>query len=108
MNAVKAKVLAALQRFHVFRGDAVDPGGHGGAVLLDVGIHPARETGENPVDLRINLIAVFDHGLLRAQQTLQVIAVPAIFVRDESQVPVAERWKALALPLAAPGRRDTG
>jgi uncharacterized oligopeptide transporter (OPT) family protein len=65
--AIEAHVIAPLQRFYVFRADAVYPRGNASAVFANIGIHAARECIEKAINYGINLCFVIDDTLPRSQ-----------------------------------------
>src|SRR5215470_7951651 len=88
---------ATAHRFDIFRGHRIDPCRHLRAMLLDIGVYAMREGGQDLVHVSVDLVLVLNHTFLRAEQTLQVISIPTVFVRDEVQVAISERAKSLDL-----------
>jgi len=86
VNAVEAHIVAALQCLDVFWCYVIDPLRNRSAMLMDVCIYAARKRSQNLVNVRIDLVPVFDDALLGPQQALQIISVPTILMLEEMQV----------------------
>src|SRR3954447_11940638 len=74
-------------------------------MLPNVGVNTACKCVKDAINVRLYFLSIFNDGCLGSQQSLQVIAVPPVFVGDEMQVTIAQGVHALnfsASPLCVP------
>jgi len=100
-DAIETHVLAALQRFNIFRCNSVDPCRDLRAVLCNVMIDASREGIQNPIGGALDFVLVFDNAFFRAEKPREIIPIPPVLVRTEVQVSASQCAEAPNLSPAA-------